>query len=369
VEVQAALGLGAEGDRGAGGGVAGVVGATVFTHSLDGTRTEPARFGVTWDVSAGAMTSVEEAAAASSRLRRIDGVGAFSGVVTNDVQIAGTPVTTLFVRPDRGWVGPLITDGHAPNGAEIALGAETMRRLHLHIGDEVPVSVFDGPTARFRVSGRAVLNDSGIEGAITPGKGAAISWSAIPFLAPPGEEIEDPAPQSFLIRFTPGADAAGVTAAIERVFPGSTSPAIVPADLLNLVDVSALPLVLGAALALIGLGAVIHALLGCVTRRRRDIAVLKALGFAGREVRAAVGCQTVVFAAVALAVGVPLGVAAGRVTWSVTAHQLAIVDHPVVPVAALAAACGAFVVGLVVVTLVPARLAARVPATVILRDE
>jgi predicted lysophospholipase L1 biosynthesis ABC-type transport system permease subunit len=306
------------------------------------------------------MTSRDQADAGSAELARVKGIAAFSGIATNDITVNGTDVLGLFVRADQGWVGPRIVRGRHPRAGEIALGAKTMSQAHVHIGDMVRVDT----GKRVRVVGEAVLNSAGIESAMSPGEGAIVNWSSIP-----PDEAAEAAPQSFLIRFAPGADRAATTARINRLYPGSTSPALEPADVANLDDVAALPVALGVVMALLGLAAVAHALLTAVRRRRRELAVLRAVGLVGRQVRAAVAWQAITFAVLALAIGIPTGIALGRAAWSVAASQLAIVDRPEVPVSVMLASVLGFVLAVVAIAQVPARLAHRVPASVILRRE
>ena len=66
---------------------------------------------------------------------------------------------------------------------------------------------------------------------------------------------------------------------------------------------------------LLGLGALGHVLTSAVRRRRHDLAVLRALGFRPLQVAACVGWQAVTVSLVALVVGIPLGIAAGRWSW------------------------------------------------------
>ena len=65
--------------------------------------------------------------------------------------------------------------------------------------------------------------------------------------------------------------------------------------------------------------------------------MLRALGFTPRQVRATVGWMAVAFAAVALAAGVPLGIAGGRLAWGAFTGQLGIVPVTVIPVGWVAA--------------------------------
>lgn len=71
-------------------------------------------------------------------------------------------------------------------------------------------------------------------------------------------------------------------------------------------------------------------------RRRHDLALLKTIGFLRRQVAAAVAWQTATFALIALAIGVPLGIAAGRALWTALADHLGAVAEPITPLMTLA---------------------------------
>ena len=74
----------------------------------------------------------------------------------------------------------------------------------------------------------------------------------------------------------------------------------------------ALP-VLGSFLALVGVGAVGHTLVTSVRRRRREVAVLRALGMTGRQARGVIATRASVLALVGLLLGArPVGGAAAR---------------------------------------------------------
>jgi predicted lysophospholipase L1 biosynthesis ABC-type transport system permease subunit len=61
------------------------------------------------------------------------------------------------------------------------------------------------------------------------------------------------------------------------------------------------------------------------------MAILKTLGFVRGQVSAMVAWQATTFALVALLAGLPLGVAAGRWAWRLTAEQLGVASPPVWP--------------------------------------
>jgi ABC-type antimicrobial peptide transport system permease subunit len=63
-------------------------------------------------------------------------------------------------------------------------------------------------------------------------------------------------------------------------------------------------------LAALAFGSLAHVLVSTVRRRRRDLAVLKALGFTRRQVMMTVAVQATVVLGIALLIAVPLGIAA-----------------------------------------------------------
>ena len=69
--------------------------------------------------------------------------------------------------------------------------------------------------------------------------------------------------------------------------------------------------------------------------RRRDFAILRALGFTPWQVRRTLCWQAVTLAGIALVIGVPAGVACGGLCWQLFAHQLGITPVVAVPLTAL----------------------------------
>ena len=130
-----------------------------------------------------------------------------------------------------------------------------------------------------------------------------------------------------------------------------------------------MPLVLSALVVAIAAAALAHTLLMAIRRRRRDLAVLKTLGFDRRQVLATVAWQATTFAAVALALGLPLGIAAGRWTWNLVADELGVVPEPVTPVPLILLVIPAAVVLANLVAVVPARVAATTRPALVLRAE
>ncbi len=142
-----------------------------------------------------------------------------------------------------------------------------------------------------------------------------------------------------------------------------------PAEIANSDDMGTAPALLAAALGVAALASLALALSVSTQRRRRDLALLKALGFTRRQVSAVVAWQATVTVAVGLLVGVPAGIAAGHWLWRLFARQLYVVPAPVVPALAIAVLAIAVVALSNLVAVAPGRTAGRTPAAVTLQVE
>jgi ABC-type antimicrobial peptide transport system permease subunit len=141
-----------------------------------------------------------------------------------------------------------------------------------------------------------------------------------------------------------------------------------PAAVKNLDGAKDFPQALAAFLALLGMGAVIHVLLLSGRRWRKDLAVLRSLGMVRRQAARCITVQAAALGAVAVLIGVPVGIAAGRWAWTFMARSLDVVQQPIVPVA-VAVLAPAAVVAVVLASVVPAARAARLAPAVVLRSE
>jgi hypothetical protein len=143
-----------------------------------------------------------------------------------------------------------------------------------------------------------------------------------------------------------------------------------PAQIVNYRSIGSTPVVLAVGLAVGALAALALTLVASVRNRRRDLALMKALGFTPRQLGAAIGWQASVCAVVGIVVGLPLGIVVGRQLWILFARNLDAVPNPTVPILwALLVALGTLVFANVV-ALVPGRMAARTStAGLLLRTE
>jgi len=124
------------------------------------------------------------------------------------------------------------------------------------------------------------------------------------------------------------------TIAQETTNPDNFGVAVIgvqrPAEILNYRSLGDTPAFLGAGLATGAIAALALTLVASVRRRRRDLAVLKTLGFTERQLAATVAWHSSTAVAIGV-VAVPLGIALGRTLWDLFAHDINAVPAPSVP--------------------------------------
>ncbi|MGI9032912.1 MAG: ABC transporter permease [Acidimicrobiales bacterium] len=359
--------------------VVALVAALVFGASLGSLVHHPRLYGWAWDATVidNSGYGNVNAAKAHELLDSEPAVTAWSGVYFGSVEVDGHNVPSMGVEPGAA-VFPPLRSGHEVKGPdEIVLGARTLSDLHKRVGDTVVVGRGEraGP---MRVVGSAVLPTIGIgHGAYTSlGTGAALPSNKLPGISRNASSGRE-GPNAIFIRFRPGADRA---AALERIAakvdaigdqPGNAVllPVQRPAEIVNSSHMGATPAVLAGGMALAVLTSLGLGLASGVRRRRRDLALLKALGFTRGQLSATVTWQAVITVLVGLAVGVPVGVALGRWLWVGFARQLSVLASPSLPVALLGGLAGGLVVVAILAAAPPARLAGRTRVATILRSE
>ena len=120
---------------------------------------------------------------------------------------------------------------------------------------------------------------------------------------------------------------------------------------------------------LLAAGAVAHALLTGARRRAHDLAVMRALGLTPRQTAACVAWQATIIGAVALAIGVPLGLLVGREVWRLLTDALSFVYVGPLDVPKLVLIVPASIAVLALLCYLPARGAARLRTAEVLRSE
>jgi hypothetical protein len=246
------------------------------------------------------------------------------------------------------------------------------------------------PPTRLRIVGTATMPAIGNAGALHPsmGTGALLSMHLGPAsfhqaLTQPDPNLNGPSIE--VVRLRPGVSPAAGRSSVQHIADAATrimnrDPLGLgdtynvlsvqrPAEIVNYQSTGATPAVLASGLAAGAVIALGLTLVASVRRRRRDLALLKTLGFTQRQLAGAVAWQASVAAIVGVIVGVPAGIALGRWLWTLFARAIFAVPEPSVPVTQVVlVALGALVLANVVAA-IPGRLAARTSTALVLRAE
>lgn len=327
--------------------VGALVAASVFSASLSGLVSRPDRFGWPYDVAAmlnfgyGGSTDLPAVAATLDR----PDVENWGAAIVATLQIGDESVPFVAARSGFDTMPLPVVEGALPATAdEIALGSLTAERLGIGVGDTTVVKTQFGEREA-TVRGLVVLPPIGpfLSDRASLGSGALLSKKFVDALqsdagvAP--EEPEDPFAGFVAVDLRDGVDAERFVAAISGELSGwdtsGTRPFVYaapvrPATVANVAAMRAVPVLLAGLLGLtmaIGLAVVVGA---AARARRRELALLRAFGFVGRQLRATVRWQALTVVGVGLLVGIPLGVAAGRATYGAFAGGLGVRPDAVV---------------------------------------
>jgi hypothetical protein len=382
--------------------VALIVATFTFGAGLQSLVSHPALYG--WNFTYLLNASNTTPPQALTLLDRDPDVVAWDGYDYTDAEIddQGVPFLVEFGHSaTKAPISPPILAGHAIEGKDqIVLGAATLAQLHKHIGNVVTVTygrpgdpVYVPPT-RLVVVGTATLPAVGYSSVVddhtSMGTGALMSAAALPEAFRQAMSSSDrmlDGPNLVFVRLREGVTATaglanlqGIATAADKIFasvPGSGAEGDTvsvlgvqrAAEIVNYGTMGVTPALLAAALAAGAVVALGLTLVASVRRRRRDLALLKTLGFIERQLMAAVAWQASVAAVIGIVIGVPLGIVVGRWLWTLFARQIYAVPEPSVPVLSVAlVALGTLVLANVVAAL-PGLIAARTPTALLLRAE
>jgi hypothetical protein len=356
-----------------------VVAAGVFGASLIRLVSTPARYGQDWanqldlgfgGVSRGLVTRVMSVQY---------GVAGYAAGDYGQVTARGRTIPAVGIEPIRGRGFFTMLTGSPPAGPhEIAFGKQTLQGLHLRVGDEVRVTV-NGQTRAMRVSGEAVFASfsRGSYSATSLGTGAAVSASMLSVPTPQTGCVHSTCYNFVLVRYRPGMDRRAAAQRLEATMVRSGCPIGSctvsgdqrPTDIRNYTGVRDTPLILGGVLAALAVGTLAHVLLTSVRRRRRDLALLKTLGLSRRQVLSVVLWQASALATVALVLGLPLGVMAGRWSWALFAGSVGVARDASIPVPLVLLAIPVTLLLAILIAAGPGWAAARIRPSSVLRTE
>ena len=353
-------------------GLGALVASLTFGASLTNLLGSPTQFGVTWDTEIWNNNGPDAVPAAEPVVRADPNVQSAAFIQTGiRFHFGGRDVSGFAFAPVKGTFVASMLQGRTPRSAdEVAFGATTAASLHTTIGSTLRGNAENqaAPAVPVRVVGTAVLPPGDPSAHL--GDGVIVTRQALVRLA--GGHVRSP--YVIAVTFRPGADRVRATARLDRELSAVDqnfslrSPAT-PTDLVNFGRIQNLPLILGSILAVLASLTVAHLLVTSIRRRRRDLAILKTLGFARGDIGWTVAWQATTLAVVALVVAVPLGVVAGRALWRFFAEQLGVLPGVVTPLVALVLVVPVTVLLVNLMAAGPALMAMRTRPAPVLREE
>jgi hypothetical protein len=310
-------------------GVLGVSCAFTIDHGLRDALAHPERAGVIWDVDAQPPPEAFDHGVLKPDLvaaitRSTNGTMAVVDRELVPVNGVGTPLLSI-----RGTDGSSrtpfalqVVKGRAPRRPEeIVIGPATAHDIHVTVGDTVQIG---DPPSPAKIVGEGLFPtdvhsefDEGI-------------WIDAKRLDQLVRGANEPQFLFVAVRLPHGANRQRAVSALQKLMPDGTvvEPSAQPEEFTNLRHVRTLPVLLAIFLALLAVAALTHVLVSSARRRRRDFAILSAIGLDRRRARLTLNAQGTAIGLVGLLVGVPLGVAAGRVIWRLVTERVPLADVP-----------------------------------------
>jgi hypothetical protein len=375
-----------------------LVSTLTFSSGLGTLVSHPSLYG--WNWSYMLLPSGDVPPHALKLLSHDSDVAAWSGYSGYaSVQIEGQNIPILLGQPHAKVAPPILTGHGLDANNQIVLGSATLADLHKKVGDTVTVSYGSPkdapihiPPTPLLIVGTATFPAVGSSGFYADhtsmGTGALVPVGVEPPAFHQATLAKDPnlnGPELVFVRLRAGvsvaqghANALHIVAAADQTFaadPNGQGNVVAvrgvqrPAQIVDYRSIGSTPIFLASALALGAIVALALTLVASVRRRRRDLAVLKALGFTPRQLARVVSWQASVTALAGVIVGVPLGILIGRQLWTLFARSINAVPDPTVPTVSVILVVLGSLIFANLVALIPGRIAARTSTALALRAE
>ena len=315
----------------------------IFGASLSTLVSRPPLYGWNWsyELRSGysGISNIPEKLA-TRFLDRDKNIAAWTGVYFASMRLDDLTVPVIGATP-HAPVEPSQLSGHGMDAAnQIVLAPGTLAQLHKRVGDTVEAG---SGTKRKRlvIVGTAALPAVGITTNLHTelASGAVVAESLIP-TTNRGFGKRD-GPEAIFVRLRTNVEPHAALLTLKRDAAGMSSdpgdgPVSVlavqrPAEIVNYRTMGATPALLGTALAAGAASALGLTLIASVRRRRRDLALLKTLGFTRRQLAAVVIWQASVAAVIGTVAGVPIGIIVGRELWNRFAVAIHVIPQASVP--------------------------------------
>jgi ABC-type antimicrobial peptide transport system permease subunit len=359
--------------------VAAVAGAATFGANLLHLVHTPRLYGQTWDAEVDLGFSAITPHQFDRLTAHVPGLSGWTYGVHGTVTIGDTVIPAIGLAPGRGpMAAPTLLSGRLPHsGREIVLGTSVLRQVGKGSGQSVLVAPGGSRAAPARIVGRVIFPYFG-QGSYTTtdlGEGALVTAAA---LEPQSSAANGSGYNFVLLKFAPGprqaADIAAFGRAMTPFCAAVEQPTCVVTDqrpngASNYARIDATPEVLAGVLAVLGLAVLGQFAMSSARRRRREFAVLKTLGLLRRQLAAITAWQVTVLTALALLVGLPLGVAVGHWAWALFATEVGLSTDAITPVTLVLLMIPGAILAAIVVTLPSGRRCARLDPAAALRSE
>ncbi|MEY2581577.1 MAG: putative transport system permease protein [Ilumatobacteraceae bacterium] len=303
---------------------AGSVGGITLEHSINHVLVTPALYGADFDA-ANLLDSGSDKRAIGEQLApdpEIDAVGLVW------VQLPSAPMVHVVgphgeadISPNaleriKGAMSIKVTQGRPPGRAdEVAIGRSLMKQLGATVGDQVTAV---GSKATLKL---VIVGDNLDPGVDIAGQGFGMTVDGLGALV-------DPSIAGTVVRFTPGADK---QALLQRYSELGLAPVSPPSEILHIGQLGGLPGRVGQLFTLLGIAALINAIVLTVRSGRREVAIHRALGFTSRQVLDAHLWEGAVVAVSGVLIGGVIGIVVGRAIDRQLIVNVGGIAHIVVP--------------------------------------
>jgi hypothetical protein len=368
-----------------------------FSSGLHTLISRPALYGWNWNYMFNPSNNMPPSAL--RELNHDPDVAQWSGANYDVITLDGQSVPMLFTSRYAKVVPPILSGHGLRTNRDIVLGNQTLALLHEKVGETVTLTYGSPKSAPFyippetmKIVGTATFPAIGYASAVAEhtsmGTGALLPYGFEPPTFARGIQSKDPnlnGPELVFVRLRAGVSAAAGKRNLLRIAhdanvvfnhdPQAFGNVVTvlgvlrPAQIVDYRSIGATPVLLATGLASGAFIALALTLIASVRRRRRDLAIMKTLGFTRRMLAAAVTWQATVDGVIGAVIGIPLGILVGRELWTIFAQDINAVPEPTVPALAIVLVGFGTIVVAVIAALWPGRKAATTPPGLVLRSE
>lgn len=347
--------------------VAMIACAATVIRSQDHLISRPALFGAPWDLQGAVLEAAPETDALAA-LNQDPSVAASALLVGGRLEVDGGAIGAVAIEQLKGSIQPTILSGRTVlNDGEIVLGPSVMDSHHLRVGDLV-VAGPAGATGTLTVVGTGVPISVG---SYSSDVGAIMTSTDYERFGT-ATTIDNEGGFELVVRLAQGADLDAVRSQMARItggFERVISDSFRPARISNIDRVRSVPQIIELFAGLLIVLVLLHGLATVSGRRRHDLGVLRALGMRPAEARHVLWWHGGILAALAVVIGLPLGVVGGRLLWRAVTSSVDSVYSPRTPWALLVVVAGSVLALSIVIAAALSRRAVPHSISRLLRSE